>query len=363
MAQPPLPDAILRETLAAIAEAGSITEAAKALGLSRTTLTSRWERAKQWAAAQGVQPPTVGLAKPVQPKAFTVDDLPSELPTAEELLARRRKEFARKAAAKDARHLVPVQVKIDGPIGLAIVGDPHVDDPGCDIELLERHIAVLNGNSALLPLAIGDFSNNWVGRLARLHAEQTTSAAESWVLVEWLVQSLHWLAMIAGNHDVWSGSGDPIQWMARAARTTYEAHGVRLGLRLPSGREIRLNARHDFRGKSAWNNAHGIGKAAQMGWRDHILTAGHTHVSGIQVVRDPMTGLISHCLRVGSYKTHDRFADELGLPNQTFTVCPVIVLRPQFSDDDNRLLTTFFDPETASEFLTWLRSRKSERAA
>jgi hypothetical protein len=39
------------------------------------------------------------------------------------------------------------------------------------------------------------------------------------------------------------------------------------------------------------------------------------------------------------------------------------VVRPQYADDDNRLLTTFFDPETASEFLKWLRGRKSERAA
>jgi hypothetical protein len=78
------------------------------------------------------------------------------------------------------------------------------------------------------------------------------------------------------------------------------------------------------------------------------------------VVRDPMSGLISHALRIGSYKVLDRYADEKGLPNQTFTICPVVVVRPQFPDDDNRLLTTFFEPETAALFLTWLRKRKSE---
>jgi hypothetical protein len=289
--------------------------------------------------------------------------LPDELPSAKELLARRSKEFGRKKDAKDARHLVPVRVKLDGPIGLAFVGDPHLDDPGTDIDLLQSHLALFNKHEALLPLGIGDYSNNWVGRLARLHAQQSTSAAEAWVLVEWLVQEVPWVALVAGNHDLWSGDGDPIKWMAKAARVNYEANGVRLGLTLPKGRVIRVNARHDFRGSSIWNTAHGIGRAAQQGWRDHVLTAGHTHVSGIQVVRDPMSGLITHCLRIGSYKTYDRFADERGLPNQTFTQCPVVVVRPQFADDDNRLLTTFFEPETAAEFLAFLRKRKSERAA
>jgi hypothetical protein len=44
-------------------------------------------------------------------------------------------------------------------------------------------------------------------------------------------------------------------------------------------------------------------------------------------------------------------------------VAPVTVIRPQFADDDNRLITVFLEPETAAEFLTWLRKRKSERAA
>jgi hypothetical protein len=322
---------------------GSQAAASDALGLARSSICAAMKRATE--------------------KAFDVEDLPSELPTAEELIARRTAQYAKKADAKDARHLVRVNVRIDGPVGLTFVGDPHIDDSGTDITLLQSHLALINKHEALLPLGIGDYSNNWVGRLARLYGQQSVSAAEAWVLVEWLVNAVHWVALVAGNHDCWSGDGDPVKWMAKAARVNYEAHGVRLGIHLPKGRTIRVNARHDFRGKSQWNTAHGIGKAAQLGWRDHILTAGHTHVSGIQVVRDPMTGLISHCLRIGSYKTLDRYADELGLPNQTFMISPVVVVRPQFADDDNRLLTTFFEPGIAAEFLTWLRKRKSERAA
>ncbi len=351
MAAQALPDDVLIEALRAVREYGSQAKAAVALGMSRNTLQSRVDRAN-----------AMGLTE-VALKPFEMDELPSEMPSAGELLDRRSKQFSRKRDAIDARHLIPVRVTCGGPIGIAHLGDPHVDDDGTDIDTLQAHVRIINKTDGLFAGNIGDFSNNWVGRLARLYGQQSLGAAEAWVLVEWLVRSVRWLYLVGGNHDCWSGAGDPIQWMARQARVQYEAHGMRLGLEFPNKRIIRINARHDFSGRSQWNTAHGPAKAAQMGWRDHVLTCGHTHVSGYQVVRDPASGLISHALRVGSYKMYDRYAEERGLPNQTFMVAPVTVIRPQFADDDNRLITVFFEPETAAEFLTWLRKRKSERAS
>lgn len=354
MSAPPLAIPLMRQVLDALAEHGSQNAASIALGIPRATFQSRLTRAQAWQTMTEYAPPA---------KAFEIDALPGELPTADELLTRRSQQFSKKKIAHEARSLVPVKIGIDGPFGVALFGDPHVDDNGTDIDLLRRHVAVVNSTDALFAGNIGDFSNNWVGRLARLYGQQSTSAAEAWVLVEWLVRSCHWLFLIGGNHDCWSGSGDPIKWMARQARVQYEAHGMRLGLTTPNKRVIRLNARHDFGGRSQWNTAHGPAKAAQLGWRDHILVCGHTHVSGHQVLRDPATGLISHALRVGSYKTFDSYADERGLPNQTFMTAPVVIVRPQFSDDDNRLITVCYDPATGADFLTWLRKRKSERAA
>ncbi len=345
MAAPWTPEKVA-EVVEAVRMHGTKAEAARSLGLSETAVHRAIRRQGQ----------TEAIDKP-----FDAPELPSELPTAADLLERRSKQFGKKRDAVDARTLIPIKVTCDGPIGIAHLGDPHVDDDGTDIDMLQRHVAIVNKTEGLFAGNVGDYSNNWVGRLARLYGQQSLSAAEAWVLVEWLVQSVKWLYLVGGNHDLWSGAGDPIQWMARQARVQYQANGMRLGLTFPNKRVIRVNARHDFSGRSQWNTAHGPAKAAQMGWRDHILTCGHTHVSGYQVVRDPSSGLISHALRVGSYKTHDRFAEERGLPNQTFMVAPVTVIRPQFADDDNRLVSVFFDPETAAEFLVWLRKRKSER--
>lgn len=343
---------VLRDTLDAIAQYGSVAAAARALDIPVTTMQSRAIRAR------GLIGET---APPEQEKPFEVDDLPDELPTASELIARRLKQFARKKDAVEARALIPVRVTCEGPIAIALMGDPHVDDNGTDIGMLMRHVDLIKAHPHLFAINIGDYSNNWIGRLARLYGQQSTSAAEALVLVEWLVRSVRWLALVSGNHDAWSGDGDPIKWMAKSARVQYEAHGARLNLTFPTGRTIRVNARHDFTGRSQWNTAHGPAKAAQMGWRDHLLVCGHTHVSGHNVLRDPSSGLISHALRVGSYKTFDRYAEERGLPNQTFMTCPVVVIRPQFGDDDNRLLTVLYDPETGADFLKFLGTKKSER--
>jgi hypothetical protein len=290
-------------------------------------------------------------------KPFEVEELPSELPTAEELLARRSTQFARKRAAKEARDLVTVRINQEGPIGIVHCGDPHVDDDGCDIDLIRRHVDIINKTDGMFAVNSGDFSNNWIGRLARLHGQQSVSEAESWVLVEWLIKSVRWLALIGGNHDLWSGTGDPIKWMARQARLSYESNGMRLGLTFPNGRVIRLNARHDFRGRSQYDAAFGPAKAARFGYRDHILTAGHTHQSGYHPLCDPATGLISHAIRIASYKTFDRFAEEKGFLNEAFTCAPVTIIDPEQPDDSTRCVTVIFDPEEGAEYLTWKRKR------
>jgi transposase-like protein len=339
---------LLHEALALVQQHGGNTSAAaRAAGLPRGTLLNRIRAAE----ASGVTLPT--------PKPFEVEELPDELPTAEELLAYRTKAFARKARAKEARALIQVTVKIDGPYGIAHFGDPHVDDDGTDLGLLQRHVDVVNRTEGLFAANVGDYTNSWVGRLARLYGQQSTSAKEAWVLAEWLVNAVDWLYLVGGNHDAWNGDGDPLNWISAQAGALYEMHGARLALTSPNGKTIRINARHDFKGHSMYNTAHGAMKAAKMGWRDHILTCGHTHVSGFGFEKDPSSGLISNCIRIASYKTWDRYAEEKGLPNQTIFMCPVTIIQPQYADNDPRLVTFFADPEQGADFLTFLRSRKS----
>ncbi len=274
------------------------------------------------------------------------------------LVDERIRKFNRKKRNKEKSKLIPVSVNIDGPIGIAHFGDPHVDDDGTDLGLLLRHAELCRDTPGLMAGNVGDLQNNWIGRLARLWAEQSTSAKEAWALTEHFVKMVPWLYLVSGNHDAWSGTGDPLDWiMNRHEQYSLSPAVARLELKFPNGKRVRVHSRHTFKGVSQWNTAHGPSKAIQMGWRDHILTCGHTHVSGYQVLKDPSSGLISHALRIGSYKTYDRYAEEHGFPDQTIFICPVTIIDPQYDDDDPRLVTTIFDPEEAAEYLTWKRSK------
>jgi hypothetical protein len=137
----------------------------------------------------------------------------------------------------------------------------------------------------------------------------------------------------------------------------HESWGARLNLCFPNGKEVRINARHDFAGHSMWNTVHGASKAAQMGWRDHVLVCGHKHTSGYQLLKDPATGLISHVLRVAGYKVYDRYARELGLPDQNISPAAVTIIDPEYMDDDPRLVTVLHDVAEGAEFLNYKRNR------
>ena len=292
--------------------------------------------------------------------SFEVPDLkPEPEMSVDDIIKYRVKKFKIKNNVQEYYNLTHVNIKIDGVVGICHFGDPHVDDDGTDLGELFGICDVIKNTEGMFAGNLGDIQNNWVGRLAALYSQQSTTAKESWKLTEYFLNKLPWLYLVGGNHDVWSGDGDPIEFIMRGnTRTTYANHGVRLNLNFPNKSSVRVNARHTFKGNSMWNSAHGVSKAIQMGWRDHIVTAGHTHVSGYQVLKDPASGLISHALQVASFKRMDEYANRLGLDDKNIFNCPVTIIDPKYSDDDNRKITTIFNPYEAAEYLKWKRSQK-----
>lgn len=257
--------------------------------------------------------------------------LPSPDLTIEELIARRLEDSDRSMRADDARQIIPVKVNLNGPFGLFVMGDPHIDDQGCNFRLLKNHVELIKPHPHVVVGHIGDITNNWVGRLARLYADQSTTAREAWLLAEWLLNEIEPLFCILGNHDMWSGHGNPIDWILRHSPGVTEAHGVRLALRQPCGAETRVHARHNFKGTSIYNELHGLKREVLMGLRDHVLIAGHHHVGGDQGTVAP-DGLVSQIVRVSGYKQADHYAKELGLKSAHIHASALIIIDPTEPD-------------------------------
>lgn len=164
-------------------------------------------------------------------------------------------------------------------------------------------------------------------------------------------------AHFSGN--CWSGAGDPLQWITRQTQAIYQSSEARLELRFPNSATVRVNARHDFAGHSQYNPAHGPTKATLFGVRDHIAIAGHKHVSGYGVIKDPTTGITCHALKVASYKVYDRYAREKGFRDQALSPCVVTVIDPALPTDHPDLVKVFWDPYEGADFLKFKRRKKA----
>lgn len=356
MAKKPPTDDELADFVRAYEAAGrSKRAAAKALGCTRTKMTRRLRSA----AMRGMIDMDEAIVEPNTPEDFIVPELPCELRPVEELILERKSKFVQMKEARQARECIPIQINLDGPIALANVGDPHIDADGCDIVQLERDMKIINSTKGMFAGNVGDTNNNWTGRLAHLWMDESVSGREAWQMASWFVNSIRWLYLIGGNHNNWSYSQvgmRPIEWIMNMGgqKGVFGPSSVRFQLCFQNGRKVTVNARHDFPGNSMWNPAHGASKAAQMGYRDNILVCGHKHKSGYNVVKDPATKLISHCLQVATYKIYDAFADEKGFIDANITPCPVFIIDP-YAKDQRGLVQLFWDIELAADYLKFMR--------
>lgn len=275
----------------------------------------------------------------------------------EALILRRFAQFERKKEIKQRERIIGVNIKYDGPIGVGIIGDPHLDDDGTDLKKAFDHAKLFNGSTpGLYAGNIGDVTNNWVGRLARLYAQQSTSSAEALAITKEYVELVNWLFFIFGNHDVWQGGDDILKMLLSGSDGARKSGAMRLALKFTNGRVARIHASHNFKGSSQWSDVFGASKRAQLDGTSHLYVNGHTHVSGYTHGWHDGNQQMWHALQIASYKTYDRYAEELDLMPATLYVCPVVLIDPYATDEIN-FLRFEMDPFEGVERLKWMQSR------
>jgi hypothetical protein len=322
----------------AVKEYGSARKAARALGISSSTFYDR---------ISGHTSDEDDLVYP---------SLPSSELDAEEIIDHACKEFTRYKTATDARRWFEIKLKTNKPVGVCFMGDPHVDNPGCNWPLLREHVAILANTPGMYAIGGNDVADNWVGRLIRLYADQKMSRKQSLKIVKWLLKDagVTWLCHILGNHDQW-GDG-PYLFKATAEHwVPVEDWQARFQIVFPNGKRVKIHMAHNFPGHSMWNNLHGAQRMAMWGEEADIFACAHTHTWALATGENPHRGTIHHLLRARGYKFIDQYSENRGYGSQKFGASITAVIDPN-ADGPSRI-HCFADLTEAAELLTLKRGR------
>lgn len=330
-----------KEVLEVVIRERSNNKASHALGVTRRVVDKVINRIKE-------------NAKESAQNGLHIPQPPNGDETVEEILARKISLYQRKKSLKDFNQLINIAVKDNKPIAVCLIGDPHIDDDGCDIITLQNDLETIKNTDGMYAGHVGDLTNNWVGRLARLYANQTTTAGQSIKLMEWMLNQAENLFVIGGNHDCWNQGMDLISFVMRSHQSVVNAHGARLALNFPNGKQVRIHARHDFKGHSQYNPTHGHRRAQLWeGNKDHVYVSGHRHSDAASMIPQS-DGTCSWSFMVSGYKVIDEYAEAGGFTEQRANPSVTIVINPN-APTEAELVKPFWDAQTAADYLKWLR--------
>lgn len=321
---------------------GGVKAAARALEMPYSTFQGRLAKEK--------------FGGDVSESELIFPELPSsELPPGQ-LIDQACARFSHHLAARQARRWMEIGVKSNKPIGVCLMGDPHIDNNGCNWPLLREHIRILEETPGMYAVGIGDLTDNWIGRLTRLYADQEMSKKQAWKLVKYLLKEtkIRWLCHILGNHDAW-GDGPYLIKANAQPIVPVEDWQSRFQLVFPNGQRVRIHAAHDFPGSSIWNKMHGPQKASMLLEQADIFACGHKHEWACNESENANRDFVYWLVRSRGYKFIDSYADQLGYGSQRYGASITAIIDPD--GGGTRRIRCFPDLTEAAEFLTWKRSR------
>jgi len=281
-----------------------------------------------------------------------------DMPVAE-LISSMSKRFAKRHEKHKSKQWFPIKVKDSKPFALAFVGDPHVDDDGCNWPLLERDIGLMRATEGVYAINIGDTTNNWVGRLIKKYADQETSKKTGYDLARYLMKDsgINWLMWLLGNHDSWNDGAAVLGEMADGVTQIFDWH-AKFQLVMPNGSTCPIWAAHSFKGTSIYNPAHGAMRAALFGQMcPRVLMQGHHHeyhmTEGVYADLD-MTYWAG---KARGYKFIDDYADKLQFGQNSHGATVVAIIDPEADPQSPGFVRCYPDLEEACDYLTFKRSR------
>ena len=322
---------------------GNQYQVAKILGMDPSSVSTRIRR---WKKREAEKPQKVELP------TFPDDDIPTE-----DIIGLMSRRFRQRWEHQQAKKWFEIKLP-DGPFGLMMWGDPHVDSNGCNWPLLERHVLIAR-QPGIYSINIGDTLDNWPhgSKLIKLyaHSDQSTDTARK--LAAWFLGDgekdarIPWLVVLLGNHDLWPGHNNIKSLVKKPV--VVEDWGARFVLKA-SGVPFRVWASHNFPGHSEHNTLHGLQKTATKKEECDLYVAGHTHNWAIHQEESASRGFVYWLCRTRGYKYLDDHAMHLGHDPQEEGASVLAVCNPRATSMSGRM-QLFADVEVGADYLKWLR--------
>lgn len=251
--------------------------------------------------------------------------------------------------------------KIKDPVFvLGFFGDPHLDNPGADLDLFEEELERMNPANGVYGVCIGDVFDNWVRVLA--HAGQaSTDPYCAWIVFEDMIQRHPFLSLILGNHDLWNtGTANVVTELCRSNGVLVRRSGGRLIINTGHGTPLTISARHIWAGNSQYSEAHGLKRAVTFGHtEDDIVTGGHFHKGEIREHVRPHDGKVSKLIMLDSFKELDDHANDRGFMSakrKPVVWCAIDTREPVTSHER---VAPFYDFHQAQAMAQYMRGKNA----
>lgn len=340
-------------------------EIARQLGIADSTVRGAYRRLAKLGVLEwtrGGTPNTklpAGLepVAPTQNTAAAIDGLTPEdhltdgAELIEHLIARQDKAMSKALR----RHSQAVTLPGDKPVAVALLSDLHFGNANTDYKAIRADAELIRDTDGLFAVALGDYHDNWIGKLIWVANDQPVTLENELALVQ------HWLntlgdklvAAVGGNHESRTKRAagfDHLKLLLRGSELLYDADEIPFALKLGSA-EWKCKLRHRWKGSSIYNESHGMERDLHFGagnW--DIAMQGHTHRGTVfRESYDEREGKIKLTVQIGTYEFHDRYAIQLGMTHRQQSGSGAIVFCP-----DGRF-QGFRDLQLAVEFMRYLR--------
>lgn len=235
------------------------------------------------------------------------------------------------------------------PFALVFLSDLHIGSSGVDYKQLRLDAETIRNTENMYAVFHGDGIDNWIiPKLAPLQRGQMIPFDKEIALFKAWLTTLQekLLVVVAGNHDNWTTKMSGIDWLRDlvAPKALYDSQQIIFDVNF-GNQSLRLCVRHKWRGTSIHNPTHGLERASKDIDAD-VYVGGHTHIGTLFrgfVVRDKYRIAVL----TGTYKTHDHFARELNLPDNTHAGSGSVIV------DTDGSMTWVHNVQEAARYVTF----------